>query len=220
MGLRRVASHKARTPRIAASRSHRLEQFGYTDPILYASKIRPVVLLPLIAGPPRYAAAQVPSAQPPNEPVTGPAIKANVREVLVPAVVIDTAGHPVSGLRQSDFTVYEDDVPQRIVAFAKTYDASLEVSDTPAFRSGEGVPKLPLPYGVGPDSPTRTYLVCVDTLHSSFGNMVQARRPLTKFFHKEHDEKAQYALLNLGRQIDVRPGLNARCLVAPASARQ
>ena len=54
-----------------------------------------------------------------------------------------------------------------------------------------------------PDSPSRTYLVSVDTLHSSFGNIAQARRALTKFFAREHDAKAQYALMNLSRQIDV-----------------
>jgi VWFA-related protein len=56
---------------------------------------------------------------------------------------------------------------------------------------------------VGTNSPTRTYLVCVDTLHSSFNNVIAVRRALEKFFRGEHDEKAQYALMTIGRQINV-----------------
>jgi VWFA-related protein len=141
------------------------------------------------------------------QPVGGSSIltiHANVRQVLVPAIVTDKKGRPVSGLKKPDFTVFEDGIPQRIVAFSKTYDASLETASLPAAGNLESSRSLAMPATkVGPDSPTRTYLVCVDTLHSGFGNMVQARRALEKFFQQEHDGKAQYALMNLSRQIEV-----------------
>ena len=137
-------------------------------------------------------------------PLAGPVIKADVRQVLVPVVVTDKKGHPVSGLSESDFTVFEDDVAQRVVAFSKTYDAALERSEASAI-SGSAVPQPTKgrTNGAGPESPLRTYLVCVDTLHSSFGNLVQARQALMKFFRSEEDGRAQYALMNLGRQIEV-----------------
>lgn len=144
------------------------------------------------------------SVQQSSDAGTVPTIKTDVRQVLVPVVVTDKHGRPVSGLKQSDFAVSEDNVPQHIVAFSKTYDASLEMANLPdmsniATRSSE----VAMAGKVGPDSPTRTYLVCVDTLHSSLSDLVQARRALTKFFQSEYDGKAQYALMNLTRQIEV-----------------
>jgi len=137
-------------------------------------------------------------------PAQIPTIKTNVRQVLVPAVVTDGKGHPVSGLEKSDFAVFEDEIPQRIVAFRKTYDSSLETTDLAAVSHAAGGSAAVVPPSkVGPDSPTRTYLVCVDTLHSSFANSIQVRRALTKFFQKEHDENGQYALMKLSRQIEV-----------------
>jgi hypothetical protein len=106
-------------------------------------------------------------------------------------------------LQQSGFAVFEDEVPQRILAFNKTYDrlqdpfssASTDVDSTAGVRARD--PR------VGKDSPTRTYLVCVDSLHTSFSDVDAARRALIKFFQKEHDDRAQYALMSLGRQIEV-----------------
>ena len=41
----------------------------------------------------------------------------NVDEVLLNCAVIDEKGHPVEGLTQSDFRVWEDSVPQRVSSF-------------------------------------------------------------------------------------------------------
>jgi len=41
----------------------------------------------------------------------------NVDEVLLNCVVIDEKGHPVQGLTQNDFRVWEDNVPQRVSSF-------------------------------------------------------------------------------------------------------
>jgi Ca-activated chloride channel homolog len=41
----------------------------------------------------------------------------NVDEVLLNCAVIDEKGHPVEGLTQSDFRVWEDNVPQRVSSF-------------------------------------------------------------------------------------------------------
>lgn len=128
-----------------------------------------------------------------------PTIKETVRQVLVPVVVTNKKGHPVSHLLASDFVVFEDEIPQRMVAFRTTYDASLEVAPPFMTHSVGRVSPPVSPARVGSESPTRTYLICVDTLHSSFGNVDGARRALTKFFHQEQDSQAQYALMNLSR---------------------
>jgi VWFA-related protein len=153
------------------------------------------------------AAAQVPSTPLPaatSSPT--PTIKADVRQVLVPAVVTDKKGQPVSGLKESDFVVFEDEKPQHIVAFSKMFGSSLETiaTDLPAVSRAAPASSRVAPISeVGSNSPAHTYLVCVDTLHSSFTNLYQARHALIKFFQGEQDEKAQYALINLGRQIEV-----------------
>ncbi|MGH9439237.1 MAG: VWA domain-containing protein [Terriglobia bacterium] len=151
----------------------------------------------VLALPGAHAAGQVHSGHP-----AVPIIKANVREVLVPVLVTDKKGHPVSDLKRSDFTVFEDGVPQRIVAFRKTYSASLDLSARASSENASANFRNTLGR-MGPESPIRNYLICVDTLHSNFGDVVQARRALTKFFRKEHDPKAQYALMILGRHIEV-----------------
>ena len=142
-------------------------------------------------------------ASPVNTTPTVPTIKETVRQVLVPVVVTDKKGHPVSHLPASDFLVFEDEVPQRMVAFRTTYDASLEAAPLLLAHQAGGASPVVSPARVGSESPRRTCLICVDTLHSSFGNVDGARRALTKFFQKEQDSQAQYALMNLSRQIDV-----------------
>lgn len=131
-----------------------------------------------------------------------PTITANVRNVLVPVLVTNKHGHPVSDLQRSDFTIFEDGVPQQIVAFSKTYSASLDAFNLTA----SGGRHASSTANIGPNSPIRNYLVCVDTLHSTLGDVTGARRALTKFFRKEHDPKAQYALIILSRKIEVIQG--------------
>jgi VWFA-related protein len=150
-----------------------------------------------------HGASQASSIQQSSAAAPIPTLKANVRQVLVPVAVTDKKGHPVSGLKRAEFVVFEDGVPQQVAAFSKTYDAALETTNqSPGNAATERSVVAPAER-VGVASPTRTYLVCVDTLHSSIANLTQARHALTKFFQREQDEKAQYALINLGRQIEV-----------------
>lgn len=127
-----------------------------------------------------------------------------MREIVVPVIVKDAGGHVVSNLKQPDFSVFEDEVRQRIVAFSETYDPSVQMDAEQVAQASTRAksPAVSAPQ-TGPDSPIRTYLVCIDTLHSSFGNMQEARKALEKFFEGEHDGRAQYALMNLSRQLEV-----------------
>lgn len=154
----------------------------------------PVAFALLLFG--TQAGAQDPKAR---TPPTVPTITANVRNVLVPVLVTNKHGHPISDLQQSDFAVFEDGAPQQIIAFSKTYSTSLDSFNMPASGSLHSGTTAK----AGPDSPIRNYLICVDTLHSNLGDVDGAQHVLTKFFRKEHDPKAQYALVILGRQIEV-----------------
>lgn len=116
----------------------------------------------------------------------------------MPVVVTDKNGHYVTDLSARDFEVLEDGTPQKIVAFSKA--ASMPASaDSPSGAPAEVAPAKP----PASDAPARTYLVCVDTLHSDFGNFSAVREALKKFFQQERAGDSQYVLITLGRQAHV-----------------
>ncbi|MGA3201614.1 MAG: VWA domain-containing protein [Bryobacteraceae bacterium] len=133
------------------------------------------------------------SAQP------APKITVDVRNVLVPVVVTDSKGRHVTGLKRSDFEVFEDGVPQEIAGFSTTVDSS-------GPEIGLAGPKLsPLQGGQDPASNPvrRTYLICLDTLHSSFASFTRVRDALLKSLRQERGADSQYALMALGRELSV-----------------
>lgn len=129
-------------------------------------------------------------------------ITANVRQVLVPVVVTDKKGNYVTDLKASDFRVFENGVPQKVVAFSSAPDSLLLGAHG---RTATHLEKNGAPAAVqqsGDSSPLqRSYLICVDTLHSSFANFARVRKALRKFFEQEPSGDSQYALVALGRDI-------------------
>src|SRR4051794_17115522 len=103
------------------------------------------------------ARAQTPSA--------GPTIRSQVREIVLPVVVTDNHGHHVPRLKASDFQVFEDGQPVRVVSFRTETDGSAAPA-APRSDVARTIPQQP----VNVTDPRRTYLVLVDTLHSSFAN--------------------------------------------------
>jgi VWFA-related protein len=134
-------------------------------------------------------------------------IKTDVRQVLAPAVVLDRSGHPVQGLKASDFEVLEDGRPQRIVAFEARKVGGVAPTIPPAANAigppgGAGAP--PVPAKAADDTmPKRTYLVLVDTLHTSIANFGRVREALARFFQSERPSDAQYALITVGRETTI-----------------
>jgi len=147
------------------------------------------------------SAAGAQSLSPPQVPT----IRNEVKEVLVPVVVTDRHGHYVTDLRMSDFTVLEDGKPQRIVALHTEVQSLTSVATSSA--SAAAVPgsmvapnrdRIP-----NATDPRRTYLILVDTLHSSFANFKGVHDALGKLFEKEQAGDAQYAVMALGRELKV-----------------
>lgn len=126
-------------------------------------------------------------------------IQANVNEVLLPVVVTDKAGHHVTGMHASDFHITEDGVPQDLVSLTTSTSAN-ELVSVPHSRSVPANTSASNAEAVS-SSPKRTYLICIDTLHSSFSNFGRVRKALQKFFDKEEAGDSQYAIFALGRQI-------------------
>jgi len=118
-----------------------------------------------------------------------PVIRLDVQQVLVPVVVTDKKGHHVTGLRQADFQISEDGVRQDIAAFSG--DTSGAVDD---------IASLSKPASTGP---RRTFVICVDTLHTAPANAARLREAMVALFDKEKTSDAQYVLIGIGRQMQV-----------------
>ena len=121
-------------------------------------------------------------------------IKVNVNQVLVPVVVTDKHGHSITGLTASDFEVSEDGAPQLLTAFSTESDlaAGTLKSDTPLPAPSSAI----IPQGAA----RRTYIICLDTLNSSFSNLAGVVSALQKLFKREEGSDSKYALVALGRQ--------------------
>jgi VWFA-related protein len=108
-----------------------------------------------------------------------PTLRVDVRQVLVPVIVTDNKGHRVPGLRQSDFRVFEDGVPQDIAGF------SVDMPGAPV------------------KGPRHTYVFCIDTLHAAPASASRVRQVFETLFGKEKPGDAQYALIGIGRKLQV-----------------
>ncbi len=149
---------------------------------------------PAVAG----AQAHEPSAathetQPPSSSTV---IRVQVKQVLVPVVVTDRKGHHVTGLKATDFQVFEDGVLQRVLAFRTEQNGAASLF-TPELTTGS-----PSSASAAEAAPLvrRNYLVCLDTLNSSFEDFTLVREALHKLFRQEQSADSQYALIALGRQ--------------------
>jgi VWFA-related protein len=141
------------------------------------------------------------ASMPPSELASSPAddvtIKVNVRQVLVPAVVTDKDGHHITGLSAADFTIFEDGVEQKITAFSseRADVATSAGSRETNTADSSGAPKL-LAKG-------RTYVICLDLMHASFGNFVYVREALRKLFREKQAGDSQYAVIALGTSMQI-----------------
>ena len=98
-----------------------------------------------------------------------PTIRTQVNQVLVPVVVTNGRGHHITGLKATDFQVFEDGRPERIVAFS-TEQGSIQIPAS-GENSGASNPSAGASKGAAnSDQPRQTYLIVVDTLHSASAN--------------------------------------------------
>jgi VWFA-related protein len=146
------------------------------------------------------------TAAPPQQPPNGnePMIRVDVRQVLVPVVVLDKSGHNVSELKQSDFRVFEDGVEQTITSFrAETSGQAVveTVSKSSAVDEAEAKPAAPAPATVAP--PRHTYLLVVDSLHADFANLHYVHKALQQFFASEQPGDSQYGVIALGQPTTI-----------------
>lgn len=140
------------------------------------------------------------AADVPASPPADATIKVEVRQVLVPVIVTDREGHHVTGLTQADFRVFEDGVEQKISGFSVEDAAVSSPAPVPANAS----PQAPRA-GTAPQAAPirRTYLICIDSLHSAFDSLVHVREALARLFREQQAGASQYIVVAVGTSMQV-----------------
>ena len=141
---------------------------------------------------------------PPGAPEGAATIRVDVRQVLVPVIVTNKEGHHVIGMTQADFRIFEDGVEQKISGF------SVEDAGAPGAEPGSAnvaEPAAgPAPAVSKPGPVRRTYLICIDTLHSAFANLAHIREALSKMFRNQRGGDSQYSLIAIGTSTQIVQG--------------
>jgi VWFA-related protein len=147
-----------------------------------------------------HAASIPPPAAIPSEAT----IKVEVRQVLVPVVVTDKQGHHATGLKQADFQVFEDGVEQKISGFSvENAGVASPAPVAPVVSESPGAAPAPIVAVAAPPPIRRTYLICIDALHTEFANLVHIRESLVKLFRTEQAGDARYAVISVGISTQV-----------------
>jgi VWFA-related protein len=133
---------------------------------------------------PAQVAPPTPAATPKSQPPASPAytIKARVPLTIVDIVVTDAKGHPVHGLKQSDFTILED----KQTMLPNSFEEHRSDAHQPATPS----PKQPLPRNTftndthAPASPTPPVILLLDPLNIQIGEQTIIRKRVLDFIDK------------------------------------
>ena len=124
-----------------------------------------------------------------------PLIRATSRLVLLDVVVTDKAGHPIHDLKQNDFSVWENGVPQKITSFEAAGVAGGAPSAVAA-PSGDGAMKSPASGTAPPDAGSRTILL-LDQLNTSFADLAYARDSMLQFIDTNPAADRPTALMSI-----------------------
>jgi hypothetical protein len=117
--------------------------------------------------------------------------------------------HEKRSRQDRSFAHFENDVEQKLVALSTEANGAVALFPPVSGPAQGTLGLIPLspPATFSPPasgSPvTRTYLIVLDTLFSSFGDFHQVREALKKLFKEEDDSGSEYALVALGRPTRV-----------------
>jgi VWFA-related protein len=146
------------------------------------------------------AGQQPPGGQPPaappgdQEPVRAqqPPIRTGINFVRVDVIVTDGKGEPVLDLKPEEFTVTEDNKPQKIEQFSVVkIDAAEQTAARPttAIRSQFDEERE----AARPD--VRLFVLLLDDYHVRRGNDMAVRKPLTEFIANQLDPADMVAIM-------------------------
>jgi len=143
------------------------------------------------------------------------AIKTKVRQVLLDVVVTDGKNHPLTGLGQKDFSVFEDHRPQTILSF-EAHSASSET--TPP--ASQPLPLPPNTFANGPpplENPSLN-VILYDLLNTPIVDQPFAHQEVVKFL-KHRPSGSWFAIFVLSDKLRLLQGFtdDERLLLAAVS---
>ena len=146
-----------------------------------------------------FAAAQQPAPPPPNVDQTGTVFTVTTTLVQLDAVVSDSKGHNVAGLKPDDFEVLVDGKPQRLTHFSyvRLAPESPASGTAPVPGAAPGLPPPPTPQ-LRPEDVRRTIVLMVDDLGLSFESMAWVRSSLHKFIDTQMQPGDLIAVMRTG----------------------
>jgi VWFA-related protein len=155
-----------------------------------------------------FIAGRFVAAQQPSTPAKDPALVLRVtsRLVLVDAIVLDRAGHPVKDLRPHDFTVTEDGVRQIIASFSE------HTSDSAHNSESATAPPPVLPPHVTTNNPAVTQanaqdgtvaVLLLDGLNTPPRDQIYVKRQMLEFLARQYDPNMRLAVVALTSKLAV-----------------
>jgi VWFA-related protein len=126
--------------------------------------------------------------------------KAKVREVLVPVMVLDHAGHPVEKLHQQDFKVFDKGKRQRISGFTVQVSRRQVAANSTADASKQNRPAASRSSDPTESITSRRWIALLfDDLHANRGNLVQVRKGIYRVLAKLNSSDMAAILSTSGR---------------------
>ena len=122
------------------------------------------------------------------------AIRVKTELIELRAVVTDRRGEVVRGLRREEFEVLENGKAQE-VSFFSMVEVGGEAAALPAERREEGARPA--------ESPGRTVVLFVDTLHMSAQSLLRARQELRKFIDQKLTDRDMTAIVTSAGSLGV-----------------
>ncbi len=151
------------------------------------------------------AALAIPQAPPsPDQAV----IRISVTLVQVDAVVTDSKGRPVSGLKAGDFELLQDGKPRKITHFSYVTTGAAPAPARPATVPDKTAPPPPPPV-LRPSQVKRTIALVVDDLGLLFESMANVRDALKKFVAEQMQPGDLAAVVRTGAGMGAFQGFSA-----------
>jgi VWFA-related protein len=178
--------------------------------LLTAAVLLSTIALAAQQAPPPVAPASRQQPDPQMPPIT---FRTEVNYVEVDAAVRDAQGSFVRDLRQGDFQVFEDGVPQAVTAFS-LIDIPIVVSDRALFLSEDLEPDV----RSNADAPEgRLYALLLDDIHTDAMRSVAVRRAATQFIERHLGANDLVAVVHAsGRSDGAQDFTNSRRLLTKA----
>jgi VWFA-related protein len=154
------------------------------------------LLLPAAAQKRTLPGVPQPSQQPASQPAQSETVvRATTRMVLLDVVAVDHAGHPVTDLKQQDFTLLEDGKPQKLASFTPhQYEFSTAKKLPPVLPPHVTTNR---PEIIQPQGPGVVGVMLLDGLNTPPQKQVYVKQQMLKYLAEQYDPRVQLAVVML-----------------------